>query len=197
MAHTSEAQILNRRASKRRANQFLRKLKWCSVHTNLSASFKLSILKRVRHGNPIDRLDIPILCGDPIADGPCGAMYAKPAGRCAASLGQNLHGDRVLWIDDDSGVALHPDDPTNPSERRGERLSSSASDDNRITYGCLNVDTAFFEKIVVLEFLGTTGIVFILPEVSSIGHIFGAMATEFLEMMGSSARSYPAAHGRE
>ena len=115
------------------------------------------------------------------------AERTTPAGRFAASLDKNVHGDMVLWIDDDSGVALHPVITSNPSERRIERLASKTPDDNRITYGCINVDATFFEKIVVPRFLGTGGIVYILPEVSSIDQIFGSMAAEFVTRIESRA----------
>ncbi len=113
------------------------------------------------------------------------AERTTPAGRFPASLDLNLHGDRVLWIDDDSGVALHPVITTNPSERRRERLASKTPDDNRITYGCINVDEAFFEKIVVPQFRASGGIVYILPESAAIDQVFGSMAAEFLSVRGS------------
>ena len=110
-----------------------------------------------------------------------------PAGRFPASLDVNLHGDSVLWIDDDSGVALHPVITTNPAERRPARLASTTPDDNRITYGCINIDATVFEKIVVPQFLAKGGVVYVLPEASSIDQIFGPMAAEFVARIESTA----------
>ena len=115
------------------------------------------------------------------------AERTTPAGRFSASLDLNLHGDRVLWIDDDSGVALHSVITTNPSERRLERLASKSPDDNRITYGCINIDASVFEKVVVPQFLARGGIVYILPETSSIDQVFGFMAAEFVANIDSAA----------
>lgn len=76
-----------------------------------------------------------------------------PAGRYASTPGLNLNGERVVWIDYDNALAIHRLRPAPAEERRPERLASPSPDDNRITHGCVVVDPAFFDN-VVLPLLG-------------------------------------------
>jgi hypothetical protein len=55
-----------------------------------------------------------------------------------------------------------------PAERRAQRLQSDTTDDNRISYGCINVPVAFFDHVVHPAFAGTSGVVYVLPEASSV-----------------------------
>jgi hypothetical protein len=94
-----------------------------------------------------------------------------PAGRFVAAIGHDLKND-VVWVDYDAAISLHRVINTNPRERRLVRLATATSLDNRISYGCINVPVDFYEKIVRPAFLGTAGIVYILPEVRSLGDVF-------------------------
>lgn len=87
-----------------------------------------------------------------------------PAGRFVASLGHDLHGQQILWIDYPDAIALHPVVKGTPQERRGERLASATTADNRISYGCINVPRKFYDTAVSPAFAHTSGIVYILPE---------------------------------
>ena len=89
-----------------------------------------------------------------------------PAGRFVASLGRDLHGEEVLWVDYDGGVALHRIITSNFKEHRAQRLASSTSLDKRITYGCINVSVDFYERVISPAFTGTNGIVYVLPEMN-------------------------------
>ncbi len=105
-----------------------------------------------------------------------------PAGRFDSALDYNLNGDLVLWIDYDSGVALHAVVTTNPSERRLQRLESPTIADNRITYGCINVPIHFYESVVLPQFVGVTGVVYLLPEMkaNSLLQVFGPGIAKYL-----------------
>jgi hypothetical protein len=96
-----------------------------------------------------------------------------PAGRFVASLERSLHGEEILWVDYDAAVALHPV-VVIPNERRLERMASGAPQDRRITYGCINVPAKFFKDVVSTVFRGTSGIVYVLPELRSSGTVFGS-----------------------
>jgi hypothetical protein len=98
-----------------------------------------------------------------------------PAGRFVASLGDSLQGSKILWVDYDSGLALHRVISTAPKERRLQRLASGLPSERRITFGCINVPVQFFEAVVMPAFLGTAGIVYILPETRTPEEVFGAM----------------------
>lgn len=94
-----------------------------------------------------------------------------PAGRFQASLGYDLEQD-VLWIDYDSGLSLHRVVVGNPRDRRAARLASPTVLDNRISYGCINVPPAFYDRVVAPAFKGTVGIVYILPETRPLRAVF-------------------------
>jgi hypothetical protein len=95
-----------------------------------------------------------------------------PAGRFVSTLGKDLDGKEVLWVDYGAGVSLHRVVTNNPKERRLQRLATASPLDNRISYGCINVPAAYFDGVVRPAFTGAYGIVYILPEVESIGEVF-------------------------
>lgn len=96
-----------------------------------------------------------------------------PAGRFVSSLGHDPHGKEILWVDYNDAIALHPVVKGTPRERRAERLQSPTSADNRISYGCINVPLKFYNGFVSPAFAHTSGIVYILPEISSARRLFG------------------------
>ncbi len=96
-----------------------------------------------------------------------------PAGRFVAHLDKDIHGRSVLLIDYDAAIALHPVVPGTPKERRAERLRSATPDDNRISFGCINVPALFYQSVVAPAFKQTAGVVYILPETSPASDWFG------------------------
>ena len=90
-----------------------------------------------------------------------------PAGRFEAFLGHNLRGDKILWVDYDTAISLHPVMTENPKERRAERLATLTPSDNRISFGCINVPMDFFRNVVRPTFQQSYGIVYVLPETRS------------------------------
>ncbi|MDQ0464388.1 hypothetical protein QO010_002169 [Caulobacter ginsengisoli] len=101
------------------------------------------------------------------------AERTTPAGRFVAALGPDLGPQEVVWIDYDAGVSMHRVVTANRAERRLQRLATASPLDNRISYGCINVPAAFFDKVVGPAFAGTYGVVYILPEVRSLQEVFG------------------------
>ena len=97
-----------------------------------------------------------------------------PAGRFVASLGRDLGKLDVLWVDYADAISLHRVITTNPKERRLQRLATPTPLDNRISYGCINVPAKFFNRVVDPAFTGTSGIVYILPEIKSMRDVFSA-----------------------
>ncbi len=97
-----------------------------------------------------------------------------PAGRFVSSLGQDSHGQDVVWVDYDAAVAIHRVITTKPAERRLQRLATPTPLDNRISYGCINVPKRFYESVVAPAFAGTYGIVYILPETRPAREVFGS-----------------------
>lgn len=97
-----------------------------------------------------------------------------PAGRFVAALDRNLHGEEILWVDYDAAISLHRVITRNAKERRAERLTSDTIEDNRISYGCINVPVKFYERVVSPAFRKNNGIVYVLPETRSTHEIFGS-----------------------
>ena len=95
-----------------------------------------------------------------------------PAGRFVAEPGRNLRGEDVLWVSYADAVSIHPVLLNNPDERRLERLASPTVEDNRVSYGCINVPTAFFEANV-RPLLAARTLVYILPETKDLDTVFG------------------------
>lgn len=97
-----------------------------------------------------------------------------PAGRFVSKFGPAAGHRRVLWVDYSTSISLHPVITTNKKERRVERLRSASSDDNRITFGCINVPSRFYTSVVVPNFKKDIGVVYILPEIKSLTEAFPA-----------------------
>lgn len=101
------------------------------------------------------------------------AEKTTPAGRFLAKFGMPVGGQRVLWVDYATSVALHPI-PTDVSarERRRERMLSPSPDDNRITFGCINVPKAFYNSLLSRLFRKKGGYVYVLPDTKPLEEVF-------------------------
>jgi hypothetical protein len=100
------------------------------------------------------------------------AEKTTPAGRYLARIGPAKGIQKVLWVDFSTSVALHPIITTNPKEQRLARLRSATRNDNRITFGCINVSPVFFDKLVLPSFSKAGGMVYILPEQKFLIEVF-------------------------
>lgn len=96
-----------------------------------------------------------------------------PAGRFPSTLGRNLQGQEVLWVDYDGGVSMHRFVRGQPAERRAERLASPTPSDNRVSFGCINVPAAFFNLLVLPAVRKNGSIVYVLPETRPFQEMFG------------------------
>lgn len=101
-----------------------------------------------------------------------------PAGRFVSALGGNLRGEDVLWVDYETATSMHRVLTTNAKERRAHRLATPTPEDNRISYGCINIPVKFFEDVVRPAFTGTYGIVYVLPETRSARAVFASFDVE-------------------
>ena len=126
--------------------------------------------------------------GDHIAPGIAGLALREipgrdrttPAGRFVGGYGPSLDAGRVLWVDYESAISIHPTATGVPAERRPERLASPAPDDNRITHGCINVAPEFYERVVFPTF-ERGGVFYILPDEMPLAEAF----PEFAESLAS------------
>lgn len=100
-----------------------------------------------------------------------GRDRTTPAGRFVGGYGPSIDAGRVLWVDYESAVSIHPTATGVPAEKRVERLASATPDDNRITHGCINVSPEFYEQVVRPTF-EKGGVFYILPETDSLAETF-------------------------
>ena len=96
-----------------------------------------------------------------------------PAGRFVGEPGRNARGEDVVWVDYDAAVSMHRVVTSNAAERRLERLASPSTDDNRISYGCINVPTAFYDLHIRPAFSTHTTLVYVLPDKAPLNRFFG------------------------
>lgn len=92
------------------------------------------------------------------------AERTTPAGRFVAERGRNAKGEDVMWIDYDAAVSMHRVRDVHPWERRLNRLKTPGVADNRISYGCVNVPTAFYNEVLVPLLGQDRPVVYLLPE---------------------------------
>lgn len=113
-----------------------------------------------------------------IGDKPLSAIKphekTTPAGRYVAEPGLNASREDIVWVDYDAAVSMHRIRPTNPRERRLERMASMTVDDNRISYGCVNMPVRFYEDVLSPAVRRSGAIVYVLPETRSPQEQFGS-----------------------
>lgn len=99
-----------------------------------------------------------------------------PAGRFVSEPGRNTGGEDIVWVDYDAAVSMHRVRANRKADRRLERLATPTAADNRISYGCINVPASFYDTYVKPA-LGTAhGVVYVLPESSSLREHFTFLA---------------------
>lgn len=94
-----------------------------------------------------------------------------PAGRFAVQPGRNAKGEDIFWIDYEAAVSMHRLRSLSPRERRAERMDSATPSDNRISYGCVNVPAAFYERHLHQRF-ARGGLAYVLPEQHALAQVF-------------------------
>jgi len=113
-----------------------------------------------------------------IGDKPLAAVRPEekttPAGRFVAEPGRNADHEDIVWVDYDAAVSMHRIRPLVARERRLERLASLTIDDNRISFGCINLPVSFYENVLSPAVQKYGAIVYVLPEVKSPRQVFGA-----------------------
>jgi hypothetical protein len=97
-----------------------------------------------------------------------------PAGRFVAEPGRNAKGEDIIWIDYDAAVSMHRLRQVSASERRAQRLASPSADDNRITYGCINVPADFYDRRL-RPALARGAVVYVLPDTLPVRSVFASL----------------------
>jgi hypothetical protein len=133
-----------------------------------------------------------------IGDKPLSAVKpwekTTPAGRFVAEPGENDKGEDIVWFDYDLALAMHRVITTNPAEHRLERLATQVTDDNRISFGCINLPVTFYDNVLSPTVQKYGAIVYVLPEVKTLKEVFGAYDVQAAAQEASA--NPPAANGR-
>jgi hypothetical protein len=87
-----------------------------------------------------------------------------PAGRFESQPGRNLSGESVVWVDYDTGIAIHRVRPGHAQLQRLRSLATEGADDKRLSLGCVVVPEAFFASVVLPTLGRGHGTVYVLPE---------------------------------
>ncbi|AQR75710.1 hypothetical protein BXU08_06290 [Sphingomonas sp. LM7] len=151
-----------------------------------------------RKGKPLGT--VPVLIGVAVGDDATPGIGSKnlaeigpaekttPAGRFLARFGLAVGKERVLWVDYATSVALHPiPKGASARERRRQRMLSPTPDDNRITFGCINVPVAFYGKTIRPLFQKKGGYVYILPDTKPLEVVFPRLRVQ-APMNGNTGR---------
>jgi hypothetical protein len=125
----------------------------------------------------------PALLGSAIGDDTAPGVGAKPldqvlaeekttpAGRFIAEKGKDTRGEDVVWVDYDAAVSMHR--VLNVPERLAS-LASSTKDDNRMSFGCINLPPEFFEGALRPAVVHGGAVIYILPETRPLGATFAS-----------------------
>lgn len=111
-----------------------------------------------------------------------------PAGRFVSVPGKNASGREVVWVDYDAAVSMHRVINTNPKERRLERLASPSPSARRISWGCINVPVAFFDKILWPNLGKGQAVVYVLPETRPLTTFFPAAVPQTVALAQAGPR---------
>ena len=112
-----------------------------------------------------------------------------PAGRFVSEPGVNTKGEDIVWVDYDAAVSMHRVRAVDPKQRRLERLASATVDDNRISYGCINIPAAFYDAQIKPVFGQAPAVVYVLPETRPVATLLQSLA-------GGGARRVDGAAGK-
>jgi len=96
-----------------------------------------------------------------------------PAGRFVAEPGVNAKGEDIVWVDYDAAVSMHRVRTANKAERRLQRLATPTVADNRISYGCINLPAAFYNRVVAPTLGRHKSVVYVLPDQRPLKQVFG------------------------
>ena len=97
-----------------------------------------------------------------------------PAGRFESQPGRNLHGEPVVWVDYDTGIAIHRVRPGISQMTRNASLATEDPNNKRLSLGCVVVPEEFFWSVVLPTLGHVHGTVYVLPEDGPVQAMFNA-----------------------
>jgi YD repeat-containing protein len=95
-----------------------------------------------------------------------------PAGRFESRPGRNLEGEDIVWIDYDTGIAIHRLRPGAAEAVRARSLDSPVPEDHRQSFGCVVVPPPFFDAVVRPALGQGRGVVYVMPDEQPVQAMF-------------------------
>lgn len=110
------------------------------------------------------------------ADEMTDADKITPAGAFAGTkIESDSYGSAIQFVEQEKAViAIHRVYLGNPKENRQGRLDSATPADNRVSYGCINVPSQFFDGVLAPNFTGDSRVI-VMPENDNVAQFFPMM----------------------
>lgn len=104
------------------------------------------------------------------------AEKVTPAGKFTGKFTYSADYGSIIALDEtndgSSLIAVHRTYLGTPSENRAGRLASPTTADNRISYGCVNVPSAFYDSVIAPNYVGESQVI-VMPDKSDAKKFFG------------------------
>jgi hypothetical protein len=94
------------------------------------------------------------------------------AGRFVTRPGLDADHTDVVWLDYDAALAMHRVINKVKAERRLERIASANPRVRRVSWGCINIPTAFFDSYISPVFGKRSGVTYVIPERKTFAEVF-------------------------
>jgi hypothetical protein len=94
------------------------------------------------------------------------------AGRFVTKPGLDADRTDVVWLDYDAALAMHRVINKVKSEHRLQRIVSPNPAVRRISWGCINIPIAFFDRHISPVFGKQPGVAYVIPERKSFAEVF-------------------------
>ena len=108
------------------------------------------------------------------------------AGRYVTESGRNHKGEDIVWLDYHQALSMHRVRNVK-GENRPQRLSTPTVDDNRISFGCVNMPVSFYERYIDPLFGKQKGVVYVLPETTPVASLFPFAHSNGTALAGTAA----------
>ena len=106
------------------------------------------------------------------------------AGRFVTEAGRNHTGEDIVWLDYQQALSMHRVRNVR-GENRPQRLASPTVADNRISYGCVNMPTSFYDRYIDPLFGKQKGVMYVLPETQPLAALFPFTRTGSAALAGA------------
>ena len=95
-----------------------------------------------------------------------------PAGRFVAEVGESSsRGEDVVWVDYNAAVSMHR---IIKVPERLQAIATPTPDDNRMSFGCVNLPDVFYEQALRPAVDKTGAIIYVLPETRPLERTFAS-----------------------